>query len=139
MSMIMTAQESFTKVLQSAEKIRNDSTQVFPEAASFGDTIRQGDVFITLIESVPANFGASKTVAQLAPGTTKGSRHILDKPENVEMFVSKDADILTGPVIKVNSQCTVTHPEHGDWVLNKGVYEVTYERAFAKELRRQRD
>lgn len=131
-----------TKLLKKiqSEAVLNDSEQVFPVAASPDvDYVRQGDVYIWLRSKVPAGANQIKAVAQLAPGTTKGSRHCLDSLEGVTMFAMPDANELQGPLLKLDCERVVTHPEHGDWRLGPGVYEITYQRAFAEELRRVRD
>ena len=134
----MNALEVLKKV-QSSEVIISDETQRFPEAACDGDGMRQGDVYIWKRDKLPANASAAKCVLQLAPGTTKGSRHILDSSEGVSMFAVDDADALQGPWLKLDCERTATHPEHGDIVLPAGCYEITYQRAYADELRRVRD
>jgi len=133
-----TATEVFKAIVEQAEKIKSDATHRFPQAASFGDIWRQGDVYITLVESVPEGFTSSGVQPQLAPGTTKGSRHILDHSD-VEMFRNETADALTGPVFRTGKDVTVTHPEHGDVICPPGIYAITYQRAFADELRRVAD
>lgn len=127
------------KQVQSSEVIINDETQRFPEAACDGDGVRQGDVYIWKRDKLPKNVKATKCVLQLAPGTTKGSRHCLDSAEGVSMFAVDNADALQGPWIKLDCERTVTHPEHGDWILPAGVYEISYQRAYADELRRVQD
>ena len=77
--------------------------------------------------------------AQLAPGTTRGSRHILDSLDGVELYIVKDADALTGPLVVTLKERVVTHPEHGDVILPPGCYAITYQRAYADELRRVAD
>jgi hypothetical protein len=137
---MLTATKSLQAVKESAEKIRNNQPQRFPEAASPGDTWRQGDVYLELLSSVPSGAViAKKPNPQLAPGTTQGSRHVLDSLRGVTVFLLPNADALTGPVLEVLEERTVTHPEHGHVVLPPGVYGVTYQRAFAEELRRQAD
>ncbi len=134
------AKQSFESVKASAEKIQNDATQRFPEAASAGDTFRQGDIYIEKLESVPSNCrSAVKPHAQLSPGTTKGSRHILDSLEGVQMHVLEDATVLDGPVLLTTTERIVTHPEHGNVILPPGCYGITYQRAWADELRRVED
>lgn len=136
---MMTAKKSFEQVRQSAEKIKSDATQRFPEAASPGDCFRQGDLYIEKLDKLPAGCKRKKPLAQLAPGTTQGSRHILDSLEGVAMYVKSDAAALDGPVLDCTLERTITHPEHGDVVLPIGVYGITYQRAYADELRRQAD
>jgi hypothetical protein len=171
------------------EKIKNDDPQNFPEAASIGDAVRQGDVYIQLIEDVTsAPFLFKKATPaypmQLAPGNTKGSRHCLEHGRGVtayepcevgsaEMFNQLAAQygiaanspdlrqqlrkaewaarkngtnatkidsidalsllLLAGPIFVLTETNTVTHPEHGDWVLPPGSYRVTYQRTVARD------
>lgn len=125
----------FNDLALTAEKIKSDATQQFPAAASYGDFWRQGDIYITKLETVPADFQQTDVVLQLAPGTTKGSRHVLNH-DRIAMFVNAHANVLTGPVFKCAESVTVTHPEHGDVICPPGIYGITYQRAFAGELRR---
>jgi len=127
------------KKVQSSEVIISDETQRFPDAATDGDGFRQGDVYIWKRDKLPMNVTKTKCVLQLAPGTTKGSRHCLDSSDGATMFVVDDADALQGPWLKLDCERTVTHPEHGDVVLPAGCYEITYQRAYADELRRVQD
>jgi hypothetical protein len=137
---VLTAEESLLKVQTTSEQIRNDETQRFPIAASVGDTARQGDLYIELLAAVPK--GANVIVnpsPQLAPGTTQGSRHILDSLEGVSMYTLDMPSVLDGPILALAIERTVTHPEHGDVVLPAGVYGVTYQKQHADELRRVAD
>lgn len=136
----MTATQSLDRIQTQAEKIKSDDTQRFPDAASVGDTFRQGDIYIELLAAVPSSARPmSRPDAQLAPGTTRGSRHILDSLDGVEMFSDPGADALTGPIIRTSRERTVTHPEHGDVILPPGCYGITYQRQHADELRRVAD
>ncbi len=135
----MEATKALEQVRSSAEAIKNGEAQRFPEAASVGDFVRQGDLYITLLESVPRDSSEGKLELQLAPGTTKGSRHILDSGDGVTMYRAAGEDALTGPIVDLAEERTVTHPEHGDWVLPPGCYAITYQRAYAEELRRVAD
>ena len=133
-----TATEVYSEIRERVESIVCSDTQRFPEAASPGDTARQGDIYITLLDGVTEGFSKCKVELQLAPGTTKGSRHILSH-DRVEMFRDPNADVLTGPVVKCSEEVSVTHPEHGNVILPPGTYAITYQRAFAEELKRQLD
>ena len=137
---MLTATEEFARIRDDAEKIKSNKTQRFPEAANDGDYWRQGDVYITYRDKLPPLAKAdAKPNAQLAPGSTQGSRHILDSLDGVTMYQIDDASALQGPVLKVDTERTVTHPEHGNVVLPPGCYEITYQRAYAEELRRVLD
>jgi hypothetical protein len=170
------------------EKIKNDDPQNFPEAASIGDAVRQGDIYIQLIDDVTSAPFLFKTATpafpmQLAPGNTKGSRHCLEHgrgvtayepcaSDSVEMInqlaaqygiaanspglrhqlriaewqARKAGDttkidrvdafsllMLAGPIFVLTETNTVTHPEHGDWILPPGSYRVTYQRTVARD------
>lgn len=122
------------------EAVISDEEQVFPVAATPDvDYVRQGDVYIWAKSKVPKNAKPTQAKLQLAPGTTKGSRHCLDSLDGVTVYELADANELQGPIIELACERVVTHPEHGDWRLGAGVYEITYQRAFAEELRRVRD
>lgn len=136
----LSAAHALAAVKDSAEKIKNDAPQRFPEAASPGDTWRQGDVYIERLESVPAQCQPVKQPdAQLAPGTSQGSRHTLDSLAGVTLYQRPRPTVLDGPILEVAVERTITHPEHGDVVLPPGVYAIAYQRAYAAELRRQAD
>lgn len=127
------------KQVQSSETIISDQPQRFSEAACDGDIFRQGDIYIWRRDKLPKSANHTKCVLQLAPGTTKGSRHCLDSSEGVAMFAVDCADALQGPWLKLDCERTITHPEHGDVICAPGVYEISFQRAYADELRRVRD
>lgn len=138
-----TASAEFKKIEKAgkaAAKKIGDVVHRFPEAASVGDYWRQGDIYITLLSGIPQNATPQqKPNAQLAPGSTRGSRHCLSTIDGVTIYDTAKADALTGPVIEVRNECVITHPEHAHVALPPGVYGITYQRAMALELRRVAD
>jgi hypothetical protein len=84
--------KTLADISAAVEAIKNDGLQHFPEAASIGDAVRQGDVYIQLIDE--ADIAAAggllskmkEPMLQLAPGNTKGSRHCLASADGVEMW-----------------------------------------------------
>lgn len=137
---MLTAEKSLEKVQSTAESIKCDEPQRFSEAASAGDVFRQGDIYIEKLEAVPAGaIQMQKVEAQLAPGTTQGSRHVLDALQGVTMYRLANPTVLDGPILDLATERTITHPEHGNVILPPGCYGITYQRAFADELRRQAD
>lgn len=101
--------------------------------------IRQGDIYLTRIDKMPE--GKVINELQLAPGTTKGSRHILsqDFVGRVIMPDTKESE-LEGPSIEAKEGFTLTHPEHANFKMPSGNYRVTYQRDFLQEeIRRVRD
>ena len=114
-------------VHSAARKVAKRITQEFPAAASPGDAVRQGDIYIALLASIPRGCKAiDKPSRQVAPGTGQGSRHVLDR--DVRQYAVKDSDEFTGPVLQCEEITTLTHPEHGDWTLPPGLYQISYQR-----------
>lgn len=100
--------------------------------------LRQGDVYLE-----PADMPARKTLTrsenlQLAPGSTKGSRHVAEG--DVEVFYTAGADPLTGPIVRALKRWTLRHPEHADVSVPSGCYQVYYQRdRESEEIARVRD
>jgi hypothetical protein len=177
------------------EKIKNDAPQHFPEAASVGDAVRQGDIYIQRIEDVtsaPMLYSRALQPVfpmQLADGNTKGSRHCLAHGNGVTVYSPVESDSMemfsqlsaqygiktndpnwrlnlrnaewadrgnfagepakeskclhtsdamemlqfAGPIFVLTETNTVTHPEHGDWIMPPGSYRVTYQRTVARD------
>lgn len=187
--------KALQEAAERAEQIKNDAPQHFPEAASIGDAVRQGDIYIQLVEPVtscPMFYRpdpAPSFPMQLADGNTKGSRHCLAhgsgvtvyKPvemnsrelyidmasqygidpatktnivaavreamwerENKARVTMNPADHITdrdanemlafaGPIVVLEQENTITHPEHGDWIVPPGSYRITYQRTLTRE------
>ena len=136
---MMAAEKAFGEVHRHAEKIRNDGDHQV-EMMDVGEMWAQGDVGLVRLAGVPTgSVIIDEPSAQLAPGATQGSRHILSTLDGVRLFKLADPTPLDGPIIDAPGGCTVEHPEHGDVTLPAGVYGVVYQRAFADELRRVED
>jgi hypothetical protein len=122
-----------------AAKVAKRATQRFSEAAAPGDGQRQGDVYITLLGMVPSGVvKQAKWNKQLAPGTSQGSRHIIDSKVGVTCYLLKDAGEYDGPVLVLKNERTITHPEHGNWILPPGIYGISYQRTMDSEDRIRR-
>lgn len=132
-----------TTIERDRERIEEvkDLTAKVVETCSKNDAWRQGDIEIRFLggERPAQPMKEIEVPSQLAPGTTKGSRHGL-LGNGIQAFQMEDANPLEGPVLHCPSGLTVPHPEHGDITINEpGWYAVTYQRAFADEIRRQAD
>lgn len=131
--------EHVEQVSTIAEQIKSDRLQRFPTAGSVGDTVRQGDVYITLLKSVPCGSTIiDKPSRQLAPGTTQGSRHCIKSLRGVTLYSISNATVYDGPVISSAKAITITHPEHGNWLLPPGCYAISYQRTEDSEGRQRR-
>lgn len=135
----LTAEKELTRIQRHAEKIRNDEPHVIA-TASTGDMWPQGDVGLICLDGLPSGCTIEKNPsAQLAPGTTQGSRHCITDLASVRLYRLADPTPLDGPIIEAPSGVTVDHPEHGAITLPAGVYGCIYQRAYADELRRVQD
>lgn len=135
----MNATQVIDEVQTTARAVAKRKTQRFPEAASPGDAVRQGDVYIRMLSRVPKGAVAISTCpTQLADGTTQGSRHCLDSTDGVTAFARARPTEYDGPILRLDRERTLTHPEHGDWVLPPGVYAIGYQRTIDSEERIQR-
>lgn len=204
MSAVLTVGNAVKMVEAAVEKIKNDADQHFPAAASIGDAVRQGDIYIQLIDDfvgVPQLYKKLERPQyplQLAFGNTQGSRHMLEESEGAEVFVL-DLDVnralstedevrytddsvkafndmmldiaqqaeseaaeksdsaavavlrrgmymnlltnmttFSGPIFRLKNAATVSHPEHGNWILPPGAYRVTFQRTVDAESRIRR-
>lgn len=181
--------QALREVTEAVEKIKNDAPQNFPIAASIGDAVRQGDIYIQKIDDVTETPMFFKKVVepafpfQLAPGNTKGSRHCLEESAGLELYICEASEFFnaetgltdfdasrtfqqrvatyisakfgikeddmwrndmvrvayaellnalnfSGPVFKVANPTTISHPEHGDWVLPAGTYRCVFQRTI---------
>lgn len=138
MTATMTATKALEVIKSDPEKLDTKKPQRFPEAASPGNFFRQGDLYITVIKSIPGDAVKSAVRLQVADGNTQGSRHCLDAKTGVEMFSKARQTQLDGPMIRLRKERTITHPEHGHVILPPGCYEITYQRNLDSEEREQR-
>jgi hypothetical protein len=74
--MITTAERAYYAVAKRAEAIRNDEPATIA-TMSPGDSVRQGDLYLTCLdEALPRTTGPWPGGRQLAPGASRGSRHV---------------------------------------------------------------
>ena len=75
---VATAEQAFGELTRHAEQIKNDEHQTAGEM-DVGDAWAQGDLALVRISGVPEDAKCEvEPSLQLAPGTTQGSRHLLD-------------------------------------------------------------
>ena len=128
-------QKVLTKIRETSKTYKKTEL-VDCHAMKTGEWFAQGDVQVEKIRK-PATVGEDYGTQQVVPGNTKGSRHVFD--ERARLF-KRDGDELTGPVVHVEEEAVLLHPEHRHAVFGKGWYSVTYQRDLRMEgLRRVRD
>lgn len=133
-----TATETMQKILDQGQQQADGSPKQVGELSP-GDHVAQGDVLFWKLGNLPNSTEViEEPEAQLAPGTTKGSRHCvrLDDMKNCVFHKLERPNALQGPIIESKGSFTVEHPEHGDITFPPGNWAVTYQRAFAEELKR---
>lgn len=117
------------------------------EAASVGDTVAQGDLYLMVVDRVPEHYETvkrpKKTDAQLVPGVTQGARHCLSDVRAVSLYRpqgwGQDDASLLGPCFVVKREVTVQHPTHGDVTIPAGFTILCgYQPEFDAEQRRER-
>jgi len=131
----MLATEVHEKIQKKAEQTLKNQIEI--KSIEIGQYVRQGDVYIRRIENIT---GTKKIKnRQLAPGITKGSRHIIDDSVNLfKGFISNNPDIpnfIKGPQIEAKKSFTVNHPEHANFILPAGNYQVSYQNDWMRQER----
>jgi hypothetical protein len=118
-----------------------DDTFIVPEDFPVGQYLPQGDLNILRLAVVPEGMVQAEKQAQLAPGTSRGSRHCIKAEDLVQctFYAFLDANPLEGPVIALDAPITIEHPEHRDYVWPAGVVAIGYQRRLADEIRRSQD
>jgi hypothetical protein len=104
-----------------------------------GQVVRQGDIYLERIKSIQGK-GKEVKSRQLAPGTSKGSRHIVQEGEKIKIFQSAPElknkfQFQVGPAIESEKEFSVTHPEHATIKMPAGCFQVYFQ---ADILRQQR-
>ena len=123
---MLKAIEVFNKVKENATITKKKKIVI--EHIGINKYIRQGDIYIRRIEKITGTKKINNR--QLATGSTKGSRHMVD--DSVELFdgfifLKNSPKFIFGPQIKAKKCFLITHPEHADFILPAGNYQVSYQ------------
>lgn len=124
----------------------------YVRSGAVGQNCRQGDVYLLRVAKRPECYATKSSNRQLAPGTSKGSRHILDGAVTVftaPEAASRDAVsrlpgvsggrlLLPGPCVEADERFTLTHPEHAHHSLPAGCYVTVYQ-LDQRSMRRVQD
>ncbi len=123
------AQEAQRKIVDAARKSKHALRVI--KRINEGEAVRQGDIYVTRLKTLPGH-GNELAARQLAPGASRGSRHCAEG--EVKIYAPPaGATPLTGPFIVATEGFRITHPEHAHFEMPAGVYQVTYQRDFARE------
>lgn len=131
--MTKTAFEVVNEIEQRAAS--SEPTPRVLKSMATGEVVRQGDLYLERLTELPRDLGKRTEDRQLAVGQTQGSRHVVDPaPKGLAIYARPEgATALVGPVVSSPKRFRLTHPEHGHFSLPAGVYQVRYQRDFAKE------
>lgn len=123
----MTEMKTANQVLQSIQEAAKNSTDEtrFHRVMNINDIAHQGDVYLLRVNDNHPR-GKKITETQLAPGTTKGSRHVAEG-KKISIFETTSTNPLMGPVIVAKERFEVVHPEHANHSIPSGCYQVGYQ------------
>lgn len=142
MEVISKIERKVRRIASGKDKIKPGQPIRFPLAASLDDCIRQGDLYLVLVDNVPPDYLPSSAVQlQLVPGNTVGAKHCLDSSIGVEQWLPPNwnEDSLDGPVMRFTEERTVVHPTHGHVIIPAGMMvQCHYQREWSREEAKER-
>jgi hypothetical protein len=138
---MQSAIEVIQKVHDHGQRNACDDTFIVPHDFPVGQYLPQGDINILRLAAVPKGMVQVEKQAQLAPGTSRGSRHCIkaEDLEHCKFFAFLDANPLEGPVIVMDAPTTIEHPEHRDYVWPTAVVAIGYQRRLGNKIHRSKD
>lgn len=129
--------EKIEEIQSVSAKVNHKETRVIREIP-VGKAVRQGDLYVRRIDKVPSNYTVETHKLQLVSGSTKGAQHFVEKTPSMKLFVDpSNKDALAGPCIISREEVHIRHPEHANFKLPAGIYQITYQRDFAYEERKR--
>jgi hypothetical protein len=151
-----TAEQAHAAIAASAEQATPEVRHL--PTMAVGEFVRQGDVYLIRIASLPPGFDRETKDRQLAPGTTQGSRHVLRDSAGLALrtraaqaisstlraWLAKQPAIgreraermipaQIGPAITSPERLLLEHPEHAHKDLPAGDYLCLYQLDFAEQ------
>jgi len=140
MTAVLTALQAHQQIEEFANNAPTEMRFIPDGTMTPGKWIRQGDIYLQALEEIPPAYDKEIFERQLAPGESRGSRHVIEG--NVKLFIpSKPGnrnDVLVGPVIVSKERCVLTHPEHAHFSLPAGVISQVYYQMDARQAERTR-
>lgn len=132
----MTAIKEAAEQLRSASENRTAKHTVLHTMEA--DTMwAQGDVGILRLSALPEGAEAIPMPdgGQVAPGTSKGSRHCISQADHahIQMYRVSDGDRLSDLALVAEKPWTMEHPEHGWATCPAGPYRLLHEQNEARE------
>lgn len=140
---MLTALEVFEKIEERSKS--SIKKELIRDKMEIGQYVRQGDIYITRIPKITSNIEVESR--QLAPGFTKGSRHIVIDSPKIKLFKGyfgpshfkglNFPEFAKGPQIKADVDLVITHPEHAHikLLIGPACYQVTYQIDYERQQR----
>ncbi len=142
----ITATEAFEKVFTSAKEsaafAKANRVRVYQKHDNGQSEaqleIRQGDLLVYPCEPFTDEEVQKWAVTndmQLAVGTTKGARHVMEDASKVTVYNTPEAisNPLVGPRLRVKERTIMDHPTHNLISLAPGDYYIRYQRDLEQE------
>lgn len=137
----MTIAQYIDELRQSSDECIDNSEPVrVPAAFAPGDMLPQGDIGLQMLDQLPSSWREDTWPAQgdlqLAPGQSKGSRHMIARKfaTHIRIFRIDDGDALSDLGIEASEPFDLTHPEHADHLgYPAGVYRVRHQQNEQRE------
>lgn len=137
--MDLNASEIINELTKDADVSKDVNVRIVDEI-EIGQAIRQGDIYVHCVSSDHPH-GDKLNTSQLAEGNSKGSRHIAESPSVTYQGTIAPptcSTTLIGPLIKSDKPFWISHPEHANFYLPPGTYQVTHQ-LDARTLKRVKD
>jgi len=124
--------DQIAEVKKISEEVNHTTTRVI---ANFpiGKGIRQGDVYVKRVASIPPDYCIHTMNLQIAKGNTKGSRHILEEQPGLRIYIKSEPGPLDGPAFTSVTEIHLTHPEHPCFKIPAGSYVSYYQIDWSRE------
>jgi len=135
----MLISEAVSELRKSSESIDSSQPVQIPEVMSPGEGYPQGDIVLKMIEALPSSAVQvpwEHGDRQIAPGTSRGSRHCIPSRFQgyVRFFSINDGNPLSDLVITAEVPFDLVHPEHADHVgYPPGIYRVKHQQNAQRE------
>lgn len=125
------------QTIETAAQTATRETRHIEETMAIGQVVRQGDLYIHRVAADHPR-GMPRTERQLAPGTSRGSRHLVEGAVELYEGITVPRGLthtLIGPRLVATARWLGTHPEHAAISMPPGDYQITYQLDAASQRR----
>ncbi len=136
----MSVESLINQILEHGQQNADDSLKVVSGVQPWQHS-SQGDVDFVKLPKLPPTAIKTAPVNQLAPGTSKGSRHCIRESDisKITFWKLPNPNPLQGLILELTEPIVIEHPEHGDQQLEPGIWFVKFQRRHADEVKRISD